>query len=71
MEMLQNMTNLLGDISARGHAFDVPYSQIAEKNLVYTVGKQLQVLSSDGGAGEGSSAVNITVSKIIHLGFSE
>ena len=62
MKMLQDLTNLLADISANGIATDVPYLLIAEKNLVYGVGKQLQA-SSTGGGGEGESDnVNIAVS---------
>ena len=70
MEMVQKMTKLFDDISARGYAFDMHYSRIAEKNLVYSIGKQLQVLSSDNGAIEGSSSQNITVSIIQQPFFS-
>ena len=70
MEMMQKMTKLFNDISARGYAFDVPYSRIAEKNLVYSIGKQLQVLSSDNGVIDGSSSLNITVSINKHPFFS-
>ncbi|XP_078349636.1 LOW QUALITY PROTEIN: polycystin-1-like protein 2 [Oculina patagonica] len=52
MEILQDMTNLFANILATGTALDVPYSQIAEKNLVYAIGKQLQA-SLSGGGGEG------------------
>ena len=71
MEMVQKMTKLFDDISARGYAFDVPYSRIAEKNLVYSIGKQLQVLSSDNGVIDGSSSLNITVSINKHPFFSQ
>ena len=71
MEMMQKMTKLFNDISARGYAFDVPYSRIAEKNLVYSIGKQFQVLSSDNGVIDGSSSLNITVSINMHPFFSQ
>ena len=71
MEMVQKMTKLFDDISARGYTFDVPYSRIAEKNLVYSIGKQLQVLSSDNGVIDGSSSLNITVSINKHPFFSQ
>ena len=71
MEMMQKMTKLFNDISARGYAFDVPYSRIAEKNLVYSIGKQLQVLSNDNGVIEGSSSQTITVSINKHPFFSQ
>ena len=71
MEMMQKMTKLFNDISARGYAFDVPYSRIAEKNLVYSIGKQFQVLSSDNGFIDGSSSLNITVSINMHPFFSQ
>ena len=71
MEMMQKMTKLFNDISARGYAFDVPYSRIAEKNLVYSIGKQFQVLSSDNGVIDGSSSLNITVSINMHSFFSQ
>ena len=71
MEMMQKMTKLFDDISARGYAFDVPYSRIAEKNLVYSIGKQFQVLSSDNGVIDGSSSLNITVSINMHPFFSQ
>ena len=71
MEMVQKMTKLFDDISARGYAFDMHYSRIAEKNLVYSIGKQLQVLSSDNGVINGSSSLNITVSINKHPFFSQ
>ena len=71
MEMVQKMTKLFDDISARGYIFNVPYSRIAEKNLVYSIGKQLQVLSSDNGVIDGSSSLNITVSINKHPFFSQ
>ena len=71
MEMVQKMTKSFDDISARGYAFDVPYSRIAEKNLVYSIGKQFQVLSSDNGVIDGSSSLNITVSINMHSFFSQ
>ena len=71
MEMVQKMTKLFDDISARGYAFDMHYSRIAEKNLVYSIGKQLQVLSSDNGVIDGSSSLNITVSINKHPFFSQ
>ena len=71
MEMMQKMTKLFNYISARGYAFDVPYSRIAEKNLVYSIGKQFQVLSSDNGVIDGSSSLNITVSINMHPFFSQ
>ena len=48
MEMLQNMTTLLESVAARGNAADVPYIEIAENNLVYALGKELQVSSTWG-----------------------
>ena len=62
MGMLQNMTNLFAKITARGDAMDEPYYRIAENNLVYAVGKQLQVSSSGDGGGRDSDHVNIAVS---------
>ena len=62
MGMLKNMTNLFAKITARGDAMDEPYYQIAENNLVYAVGKQLQASSSEDGHGRDSDHVNIAVS---------
>lgn len=62
MGMLRNMTNLLGKITARGDAMDEPYYQMAENNLVYAVGKQLQASSRGDGSGRDSDHVNIAVS---------
>lgn len=41
---------------------DEPYYQMAENNLVYAVGKQLQASSSEDGHGRDSDHVNIAVS---------
>lgn len=62
MGMLKNMTNLFARITARGDAMDEPYYQMAENNLVYAVGKQLQASSSGDGHGRDSDHVNIAVS---------
>ena len=62
MGMLHNMTNLFTKITARGDAMDEPYYQMAENNLVYAVGKQLQASSSGDGGGTDSDHVNIAVS---------
>lgn len=62
MGMLKNMTNLFAKITARGDAMDEPYYQMAENNLVYAVGKQLQASSSEDGHGRDSDHVNIAVS---------
>ena len=62
MGMLKNMTNLFAKITARGEAMDEPYYQMAENNLVYAVGKQLQASSSEDGDGRDSDHVNIAVS---------
>lgn len=62
MGMLQNMTNLFAKITARRDAMDEPYYQMAENNLVYAVGKQLQASSSGDGGGRDSDHVNIAVS---------
>lgn len=60
--MLQDMTKLFANIRATGIALDVAYSQIAEKNLINAIGKQLQA-SLSGGEGEGESDhANIDVS---------
>ena len=60
--MLQNMTNLFAKITARGDVMDEPYYRMAENNLVYAVGKQLQASSSGDGGGRDSDHVNIAVS---------
>lgn len=43
--MLQDMTTLLATISSGGDVIDVLYSQIAQTNLIYALGKHIQVSS--------------------------
>lgn len=58
--MLRDMTSLFANISAKRNAMDALYIQIAEKNLVYALGKQL-LISSSGGE-EGSHHADVAVS---------
>ena len=43
MEILYDISELLASIADRGNVPDVPYIKIAESNLVFAWGKQLQV----------------------------
>lgn len=54
-EILENMTNVLVNISTSGDVMQLLYLETAQTNLIYALGKQLQASSSRSGA-------NITVS---------
>ena len=54
------MTNLYATVSSRGDVTDLLYSQIAQTNLIYALGKLFQASSSRGGVDSG--LVNTSVS---------
>jgi len=64
--MLLNMTNFLLSIAAKGNVANVPYIEIAERNLVFAWGNQLKVSSFDGRKLSSSSSLSqANVSDII------
>ena len=48
MKKLQDITSLLASIADRGNVPDVPYIKIAESNIVFAWGKQLQLSAAKG-----------------------
>lgn len=64
--MLLNMTSFLVSIAAKGNVANVPYIEIAERNLVFAWGNQLKVSSFDGRKLSSSSSLSqANVSDII------
>ena len=73
MEMLQNMTTLLESVAARRNAADVPYIEIAGNNLMFALGKQLEVSSTGGkqiqrpSSGDEANVSNCTQLLLLYL----
>lgn len=64
--MLLNMTSFLVSIAAKGNVANVPYIEIAERNLVFAWGNQLKASAFEGRKLSSSSTLSQTnVSHII------